>query len=258
MSKKIIFLIFLVLCVVLLVIFSLSRIPFYKVSDRTKHVNEEAKKRTEKVEGWIRVQGTNIDYPIIYNDYFGQTKISDITYDFAWTNREVTKLTNRPLIVGHNILNVSANPLITSEDHARFEQLMSFVYPDFVQKNKYIQYTIGGKNYLYKIFAVAFESDADIDYYTEEYDKKEMSKYVDNSIKNSLFKFDIDVNADDKVITLVTCTRMFGPTADKAFKIDARMVRKGERISNYRIEENKAYKKIKKIMEGEKENETEA
>lgn len=258
-EKKLLMIISVLLfCSVFVVLLSMlirSFKPFYKVEDRAEQVQREAKKRSDLVEGWIKVQGTNIDYPIIYNDYYKGTDLNNIKYDFAWSNEKVDKLTNRPLIVGHNLLNVSKTPLIADPNHSRFEQLMSFVYIDFVKDNKYIQYTIDGKNYLYKIFSISFVNDSTIDYETVSMTEEELEKYINSSIKDSMFDFDIDVSKEDKIITLVTCTRMFGYDSGKTFKIDARMVRDKESIRNYKVKEKKKYKKIKKVMEGDSEDE---
>ena len=51
---------------------------------------------------------------------------------------------------------------------------------------------------------------------------------------------------------------MFGYDSGKTFKIDARMVRDKESIRNYRVKEKKKYKKVKKVMEGDSEDEQDA
>ena len=76
------------------------------------------------------------------------------------------------------------------------------------------------------------------------------------ALEESLFNFDVKVTEDDNLITLVTCTRMFGQQYDKAFKIDGRMIRSGEKAVNYNVNEKASYKKIKEIMKGDNENET--
>ncbi len=249
-----------IICAVLLLTVSgvlLYRVvqPFYKVDTRVKNVTEEDKKRSEKVLGWIRVQGTNIDYPIIYSQA-KNTDINDfVNFDFAWTNVDSKKLTNRPIILGHNIKNVSSHPIVGDKKHTRFEQLAAFIYSDFVKDNKYIQYTIGGKDYLYKIFSISFVRTHSSDYGMNSYTKDEMKEYIEESKKDSYFDFDVDVDSNDGIITLITCTRFFGAGWGYDFKIDARLVRKGERIENYSFKEKESYKSIKKILKGDEANE---
>lgn len=237
--------------IIALLIINYKTNNFYKPKSRVDKYNDFVKKHNKEYQtvGWLKVQGTNIDYPIIYNAAnIDINNIGDI--DYLWTDRNEKKLTNRMQIIGHNIRNVSQNPIIGDKNHSRFEQLMAYIYYDFVKDNKYIQYTVNGKNYQYKIFAVSFVDNSDIDYGVNTYSKNKLKKYITKTLKESYFKFDIDVNENDNVITLLTCTRMFGSNANKTFKIDARMVRDNEHYKNYNVEENKSYEKIKKIMKG--------
>lgn len=225
---------------------------YYKVENRTRKIN--GCKEFDKVKplGWLRVQGTNIDFPIVY---YNDLDVTDPKYELGWNYSEDRKLTKKVTIFSHNVLNVSSTPLIADKNHKRFEQLLSFIYTDFVKKNKYIQYTVGGKDYLYKIYGISFQEEETLDYLNTNINKEEEKKYIDKVINDSYFKFDVDVKETDHLITLVTCTRFFGNTTKYSFVVDARMVRKNERIKNYKVTENKSYKKIKKTLEGDVEDE---
>lgn len=225
---------------------------YYKVENRTRKIN--GCKEFDKVKplGWLRVQGTNIDFPIVY---YNDLDVTDPKYELGWNYSEDRKLTKKVTIFSHNVLNVSSTPLIADKNHKRFEQLLSFIYTDFVKKNKYIQYTVGGKDYLYKIYGISFQEEETLDYLNTNINKEKEKKYIDKVINDSYFKFDVDVKETDHLITLVTCTRFFGNTTKYSFVVDARMVRKNERIKNYKVTENKSYKKIKKTLEGDVEDE---
>ena len=239
-----------------LINFIISKTTYYKISSRVKNM-EKYSKNNKKMPaiGWIRVQGTNIDYPIIYSQTTDM--FSDITEDFTWSITNATKLVNRVYIFGHNILNVSPNPIIADKNHHRFEQLPSFMYPSFAKNNKYIQYTVDGKDYLYKIFSVSIVEDYNLYHESVEYEKKDLKEYIDKSLSDSFYDYDIDVNENDKIITLATCTRFFGVTSKYTYKVDARMVRDNEKITNYSLKENKNYKVIKEKMNEEKKGEIE-
>ena len=225
--------------------------PYYKIESRVKETKKFTGINNEKALGWLRVQGTNIDFPIVYYD---DTDVSDPTNELGWSYADDRKLTKKVTLFSHNVLNVSSNPLIGDENHKRFEQLMAFIYTDFVEENKYIQYTVNDKDYLYKIYAISFQKEDDIDYENNNPSTSEMKSYINKAIKNSYFEFDVDVDKNDKLITLVTCTRFFGQTTEYSFVVDARMVRDNEIIKNYDVTEKKSYNKIKKIMEGDAED----
>lgn len=252
------FFLFIILFIVLLSVFGVKiykNLNNYKVDSRVNKLNKVKKDYKDyDFVGWLKVQGTNIDYPILYNS--SSVDVSKIgEFNFVWTNKYSKKVTNRMFIAGHNIRNVSSFPIITDPNHERFEQLMSFVYYDFAKDNKYIQYTIDGKDYVYKIFSVSFVEDSTLDYYSNSYSKNELNTYIKQSIEDSYYKYDIDVNKNDDVITLITCTRMFGYNSDKTFKIDARSVRDGELLDNYKVSEKENYKEIKEILKGDGSNE---
>lgn len=254
-KKKIYFFSFLVFILLLACIYFIwLNGSNYKIKSRVDTVKEYNSPFDTSIVGWLQVQGTNIDYPVVYNS--STFSVNTITEDdFVWTNVDNKKITNRVFIVGHNIQNVSKNPLITDESHVRFEQLLSYIYYDFVKDNKYIQYTINDHDYLYKIFSISFVKNNTLEYGFNSYSKKKLKKYINQSLKDSYFKFDIDVDESDKIITLVTCTRMFGNTSEYTFKIDARMVRNDEKTSNYEVTKKSNYNEILDIMEGEKKNE---
>ena len=228
--------------------------PFYESKERTEKINKYNKTHEKtKAIGWVRVQGTNIDYPVIY--VTGNLDITRITDDFTWVMNDVDSITNYVYILGHNIRNVSSNPLITDKNHTRFEQLPSFMYLDFAKENKYIQYTVDGKDYLYKIFSVSIVKDSELSYQTTSLEKEDLKEYIDKSLKESYYDFDIDVDENDNIITLATCTRFYGYSPRYTYKIDARMVRNNEKIKNYKVEENNNYKEIQKAMKGGAEDE---
>lgn len=245
----------LILVVVLLILGSITFYkvlhPYYKLKDRTTEVEKFKGIKKEKALGWLRVQGTNIDFPIVY---YHDSDISDPTNELGWSFVNKNTLQQKTTIFSHNILNVSSNPLIANKNHKRFEQLLSFIYLDFVKENKYIEYTTGGKNYLFKIYGVSFQKEEKLVYKKAKLSTKEMKDYINYTKENSYFDFDVDVNNKDKLITLVTCTRFFGQTTDYSFVVDARMVRDNEIISNYKVKEKKNYQRIKKLMKGDADN----
>ena len=247
-----------VLCLLLLgflIFYLINENKFYKIESRIEEAAKKAKKDTDEIKtlGWLRVQGTDIDYPIFYAPEY---EFSLDMENFVWTESNFDGINNIMYIQGHNVLNLSKKPLITESYHNRFEQLMSFTYLDFVKNNKYIQLTYKGKEYLYKIFAVSYPLTDDIDVYNvTKYSKEKLQKYIDKSKKESIFDFDVDVNSNDKILSLTTCTRMFG--SNYSFKVDARMVRELEPIKNYDVKKTKEYDKVDEQMKGGSSNENE-
>ena len=229
----------------------------FKTVDRVKHIKKEKKKEKDAkgyaTIGWLRVQGTNIDAPIIkYDSMEGMEEVNKD--DFLWNEYPVEKIQKRVNIQGHNILNLSAKPEIGLDYFTRFENLMSFVYIDFAKENQYIQYTVDGKNYLYQIFAVYFDEVYNLDLYNpDEYSDEEVESFIKRSLDKSLYKYDVEVNKDEKVISLITCTRMYG-NDKKQFLVVGKMIDSNSKTTNYKVEENSNYKEVKNLMKGVDEN----
>lgn len=223
----------------------------FKIESRVAFVNDEKKKDTEQYEttGWIRVQGTNIDYPIInVLDQGYEFPVNDKSY--AWLMNDVSKFTNKIDIGGHNILNLSVNPIKKDEDFKYFEELKNFVYPDFVEENQFIQLNIDGKDYLYQVFSVNFLNSYEIYYHLNEHDKSYVKEYLDVLKKSTLYDFDVEVNEDDDLISLYTCTRFYGITNDINFVVTGKLVDNDKNNDIKKFKTTNKYKEIVKIMEG--------
>lgn len=248
-----------ILLVILLILFGfrLFAKDYYKVESRVDKVKENKKiNDVYETSGWLRVQGTDIDLPVLYSKDFSEQFPMELE-EFVWTENKDTKFHNNTKIMGHNLYNLSASPKLESEYFHRFEQLMSFVYYDFAKDNKYIQYTVDGKDYVYKIFAVSF-----IDYndkyrtpHTDDCSKSDLENIIDRAKKSSIYDYKVDVNGNDKVISLSTCTRMFGQKENVDFYVFGRLVRDGEKINNYRVIKNDNYKKVEKVLKGDEKDE---
>lgn len=220
-----------------------------KIESRVETMKQyQADHPKHTVSAWVKIPGTDIDYPVL--DDIESVKVEESeNMDYLWENGQLTKLNRLNRIMGHNIMNLSANPKITDKNHVRFEQLMSFTYLDFAKENQYVQFTIDGKDYLFKIFAVSYPDFYEVDSYNSpDFTESEVKDIVEKSLKNSIYDYDIDVNEKDTIISLITCTRMFYQERD--FQVDARLVREGESTGKYKVEKNKNYDVVEKIMKG--------
>ncbi len=232
------------LCIFIIVLFILAFIITiffinknnYVIDSRIKNVQKLKDKNDLFIRGWLKVEGTDIDYPVIQRSAF------EPDYLYVWTNTDSKKLEDTLEIFGHNILNVSNKPLIRNKNHTGFEQLAAFIYYDVAKENQFIQYTIDEKDYIYKIYAVTFD-DINEDHSFETL--KEKKEYIKKVKKNSLFTYDIEVNENDKLITLKTCTRMFGGhNTNIQIKVEGRLMRKRESKKHYKVNVSKDYDKI--------------
>lgn len=205
--------------------------------------------------GWIQIDGTSIDMPIIYNkkelDYPVELE------GYAWMTNKETKFSNHLVVSAHNIFNLSSQPEMDNEEFIRFEELMNFVYYDFAKEHKYFQLTLNGKEYVYKVFAVGFIPSTTSIFFPvkDEYSKEEMKEYLEDLKKVNLYQYDIDVNEKDSILSLVTCTRFYGTEESYEFYVTGRLVRENEKNKDYKVEKSKLYDEIEKKLKGDDENE---
>lgn len=233
---------------------------YYKIDSRIEKVNNSKpyENSSYKTIGWLKVQGTNIDVPILHSNNSEENFPVELE-DFVWSNNYDTKFHNKINIEGHNIFNLSKKPKIKSELFHRFEELMGFIYYDFAKENKYIQLTIDGKDYIYKIFSVSFINKADTTSFPlhDEYTQEEIKSQIELFKDTSLYDYDVDVREDDKLISLATCTRFYGVDENVKFYVNGRLLRDGEKINNYGVTKSKLYKEIENVLKGDETNEDE-
>lgn len=227
---------------------------YYKVDSRVEELKNEKpiEGSNFKTVGWLKIQGTDIDLPIVYSkDPYEEFPVQ--LESFGWSRNEISKDGNYYDITGHNIFNLSATPKIKSSMFNRFEQLMAFVYYDFAKDNQYIQLTIDDKDYVYKIFTVSFIDKSLASFFPtkNDVDKDQMKNLINVVNKKSLYKYDVDVDENDKIIALSTCTRIYGANSNTEFYVFGRLIRDKEKYNHYKVTKNKDYKKIEKILKGD-------
>ena len=254
-----------VICVVLVIValillfckFLINQKDFYEMESRITNIENSKKDDKELYHtiGWVKVQNTHLDLPVLSgiddNINFPVEKEK-----YVWTMSNDDKFHNVINIMGHNIFNLSSTPKKYSDKFQRFEELMSFVYYDTAKDSKYIQLTIDGKGYLYKIYSVAFINAVDVDMLPkEDYTKEELKDYINLLKENTIYDYDVDVNVNDKFISLITCTRFFGNDQFIDFMVTGRLVRENEKINDFNVSKSKKYDEVEKILKGDGDDE---
>ena len=200
-------------------------------------VYEEYYAQNNDFVGWIKIDGTEIDYPVVQgdgNDYylshnFEKERESRGTIfmdylsdpDFGYMNT---------VIHGHNRL-----------DDTVFSELPQYSDIAYYREHPVIEYNSRTEMHKWKIFAVFITTaSADEDNgYVFNYIYPDMGGlnfdgYMAEINKRTLYYTDVDVNENDRILTLSTCTREVDTRsyrADCRIVILARMVRDGESLS---------------------------
>lgn len=212
--------------VLILIIF----ICIYNISEKlieyNKADNSYEKIRVEKEEenlydkyedyrGWIKIDNTNINYPIVQgkDNLFYLDK--DINKNYLSSGSIFMNYLNHgfndenTVLFGHHMRNKTM-----------FAQLKKYKEKEFFYGDNDIVIEVENDKVLkYKVFS-AYVTDSKDNYIKTNFDDKDQYKEFLEDIKNkSQYKSDIDVNENDKIITLSTCSYEFN---------DARMVVHGK------------------------------
>lgn len=155
---------------------------------------------------WIKIPNTNVDYPVLQtdgDDIFYLEHNYKKQYEFAgsiYTEKLNSKDFSDPntVLYGHNMLNGTM-----------FRTLHNFRDPDFFESNPYIYIILPDRTLTYEIFS-AYEYDDRHLLYSFDFNNKEVFaeylEYATNPTETMMCnRRDIEVTADDKIITLSTC-----------------------------------------------------
>ena len=153
--------------------------------------------------GWIKVNNTRIDYPVVQandNDYYLSRDFKQKKNSMGWIfmdhRNDSNILDQNTIIYGHNI-----------KGGIMFGQITNMFSNSYLQKeaNNYITFNTKNANMKWKIFSM-YKIEETTDYLQHEFYSKEDFKNFINMIQSrSQFSFDTTVTENDKILTLSTC-----------------------------------------------------
>lgn len=152
---------------------------------------------------WIKVEGTNIDFPVVQgedNDFY-------LHHNF---NKEKS-FSGSIFVDSENNLNDDSNIVVyghNMRNDTMFAQIKHFKNENFFNANKYVTLYRDGKKSKFEIFSVYQENAKDLESEIKINfsNKDEYEKYLKDQEEKSLFKREgIDLNSNDRILTLITC-----------------------------------------------------
>lgn len=160
-------------------------------------------KKNEETVAWIKVNGTNINYPVVKhqdNEYYLNHDFyknsSNTGWIFADYRNDFENLSNNTIIYGHNLTNrtmFGSLPLLLKNNWYNTET------------NRYIKISTPKYNSIWKIFSI-YKIEPTTDYLRTKFNSTENYQEFLNKIKErSAYNFNVDLTYEDKIITLSTC-----------------------------------------------------
>jgi len=172
------------------------------------------------IKGWI-TQGEFINYPIVQSDdnAYYLTHNAANQYNgggaiFIDYRNDLGLEDSNSIIYGHNMRNESM-----------FGSLKNYADYSYYEANKYFDVYIAEKHYKYEVFSAYYTSDVSEETYRYDFaSDSDFIQYLNNSRSSSLYQTDCrELTADDKVITLSTCTN-----TDRSKRMIVQIVRSEE------------------------------
>ena len=163
---------------------------------------EKLKEINNQVVGWLKVNNTQIEYPVVQaedNNYYLKRNLEK-QYNvggwiFADYKNKLDGTDKNIVIYGHNM-----------KDNSMFGSLKSILKEEWYNNDEnYIIDFITEKEYQkYQVFSV-YQIKSEDYYIDTEFKENEFEKFI-NTLKNRSIKdFNVDVSAEDSILTLSTC-----------------------------------------------------
>lgn len=155
---------------------------------------------------WVEVENTNISYPVVQGndnsyylkkDFNKENNSAGTIFMDSLNNFEVD---NNIVLYGHNMKNKTM-----------FNNLTLFKNKDFFNQNNKIKikHDKEDKEYTYEVFS-AYHSDNSFDYNMVKFGQGyTFEDFIDDIKAKSIYKKDIEITGNDKIITLSTCSYEF-------------------------------------------------
>ena len=163
---------------------------------------------------WIRIPGTNVDYPVVWTDdaeyylhhtFTGKqgaagTLFSLMKTDYSIPSRNIA-------IYGHHL---------KSTGEKMFTSLMRYKDADFYAGHETVLLDTLYESGLYRIFAV-------LNFHSGEWDASQADfesdaaflEFIRYARRNALYDTGVTVGAEDSILTLITCDRSYGGKAGR-------------------------------------------
>ncbi len=155
--------------------------------------------------GWIYVNNTNIDYPIVQakdNDFYlnhtFDKESNSVGSIFADYRCSFPKLGYNTVVYGHN-----------RKDGSMFGTLQRSLTEEWYseEENLYINMSTANEDHIYRVFSTFVCNDEDVTGYTQTSfsSKEDFKNYVNKLKQRSSHNFETDLNEASQILTLYTC-----------------------------------------------------
>ena len=181
-----------------------------KLSDYEKYGNmnmldvnfENLKNINSDTVGWIKVDGTKINYPFVKtdnNDYYLKHSFDKSSNKKGWVfldfRNNIDSLSKNTILYAHGLVN-----------NQMFGSMRKVIKPSWYnnKKNHIIKVSTPNSNQLWQVFSV-YTIEPESYYITTNFSDNDFSGFIDEIKKRSINNFGVEVTNNDKILTLSSC-----------------------------------------------------
>ena len=187
----------------------------------------ELQKENSDVVGWIEIEGTNINYPVLQGDdnsyYMNHNyKKEENTYGSVFLDKDYdwSIPSSNLLLYGHNL-----------QDGSLFHDILNYKDESYYKEHPIIRFTTGKEDCEYEIIAafysrVYYKSETNVFryyYFINAENEEEYNEFVNNAKEASIYDTGKTAEYGDQLLTLSTCSYH---TEDGRFAVVARKAEK--------------------------------
>ena len=170
---------------------------------------KELQKENEDVKAWIKINDTNINYPVVQandNDYYlyRNYKKENSNYGsiFIDSNSNIENPNSNIIMYGHNM-----------KDGSMFKDLLKYADEEYYNNHKYIEFVTNTSSSTYEIIAVFksrifYKNEKNVFRYyqcTNLKNEEDYNYYINNCKQLSLYDTGVNAEYGEQIITLITC-----------------------------------------------------
>ncbi|MBP3222444.1 MAG: class B sortase [Actinomycetaceae bacterium] len=173
----------------------------YKPSAKNTVSFDELRAQNSDVVAWLGIYGTNIDYPVMYNEnetiYLNHDPLGNFSLSGSlfFDSRTKPDFSSFPTVIyGHHM-----------ERNKMFGQLDAYADEDFFRSHRYGNYFYNGKDYGVEIIGVVQSDAYDSKVYRNNVPQSQRIEYIEGLRSIFLYSNDVSLDENSRILLLSTC-----------------------------------------------------
>lgn len=204
---------------------SVPVVPISGPTSFSKQIEEFGTKNPDAA-GWLYLPDTTINEVVVQTDdneyYHRRSNLKEPLFEGCLYIDFDSRVRGAPEKVATNVV-IYGHSMDDNPDGKNFSQLKKLLDKDFAEKHPYIFFSTKEQDFVYEIFSVMYTSDK-FYYIDSQPTDEEFAAIIAEAKAASRLNYPVTPVAGDKIITLSTCTYLYGDNEQQRFVVMGRML----------------------------------